>query len=239
MRTTSMTLSLKQLFATIFLLGIGLLAASALQAWTGPTATAPNGNVAAPINVGTTDQVKNAGLSLNSLAIFGRAYVQSGLNIGTVIANQIVALDVNGAIKIGNGGEVCQAVTAGAIRYSADAHVMQYCDGTTWWTMAVVGQTVGRASCGNPTNLGNNIYAGTGEQSGNASSLNDCIAAGEAANAAIIEYSSTGNYPVCFYGPQSITDRYCTQYGCGCGTGNCWPDTKEYQCTYSQTIYPY
>ena len=46
-------------FKLLFLLFVGLLAATTLQAWTGPTAAAPGGNVAAPINVGTTDQVKN------------------------------------------------------------------------------------------------------------------------------------------------------------------------------------
>ena len=46
----------------------------------------PNGNVSAPINVGTTDQIKNAGLGVNSLAVFGDA-IHSGasryLNFGS------------------------------------------------------------------------------------------------------------------------------------------------------------
>jgi hypothetical protein len=42
-------------------------------AWTGPTAPPPNGNVAAPINTGKTDQVKDAGLALNALAVFGNS----------------------------------------------------------------------------------------------------------------------------------------------------------------------
>lgn len=55
-------------------------------AWTGPTAAPPNGNVAAPINVGSTDQVKNAGLALNSLAVFGNAILSGTsryLNFGS------------------------------------------------------------------------------------------------------------------------------------------------------------
>lgn len=44
-----------------------------VNAWTGPTATPPSGNVAAPINVGTTDQVKNAGLGVNALTVFGNS----------------------------------------------------------------------------------------------------------------------------------------------------------------------
>ncbi|MBI4068215.1 hypothetical protein HY413_02295, partial [Candidatus Kaiserbacteria bacterium] len=55
-------------------------------AWTGPTQTAPNGNVAAPINVGTIDQTKNAALGVNSLAVFGNAIISTVggyLNFGT------------------------------------------------------------------------------------------------------------------------------------------------------------
>lgn len=59
-----------------FLLGaIVFVAASLVLAWTGPTSAPPNGNVSAPINVGTTDQIKDAGLGLNSLAVFGNAII--------------------------------------------------------------------------------------------------------------------------------------------------------------------
>ncbi len=55
-------------------------------AWTGPTQTPPNGNVSAPINIGTTAQVKNGGLSVNSLAVFGNTIISGVsryLNFGT------------------------------------------------------------------------------------------------------------------------------------------------------------
>ena len=57
-------------------LGIPLLAFlsfTLVAAWTDPTEAPPNGNVAAPINVGTTDQVKNGGLGVNSLTVFGNS----------------------------------------------------------------------------------------------------------------------------------------------------------------------
>src|SRR6185295_19265780 len=111
------TLSLKQLFGTVFILGIVLFASSLLQAWSGPTATAPNGNIAAPVNVGTTDQVKNAGLSLNALTVFGSQYIQSKLGVG--VASPVVSIETPGTVKIGNGGETCQAITAGGIRYNS------------------------------------------------------------------------------------------------------------------------
>jgi hypothetical protein len=52
---------------------IALLSFTLVTAWTGPSASPPNGNVAAPVNVGTTDQVKNGGLGVNSLAVFGNS----------------------------------------------------------------------------------------------------------------------------------------------------------------------
>jgi hypothetical protein len=60
------------------------------SAWTGPTASPPASNVAAPINVGTSDQVKNASIGVNGLAVFGNtllqpsAYLNWGVTAGTV-----------------------------------------------------------------------------------------------------------------------------------------------------------
>jgi len=75
-------------YLTTFLIGAIIFGfASILFAWTGPTQTAPNGNVSAPVNVGAVDQVKNAGLSLNSLAVFGNTIlsgVSRYLNFGTI-----------------------------------------------------------------------------------------------------------------------------------------------------------
>ncbi len=63
-----------------FILGAALFGfVGIVFAWTGPLQTAPNGNVSAPINVGITDQVKNAGLSVNSLAVFGNS-ILSGVS---------------------------------------------------------------------------------------------------------------------------------------------------------------
>lgn len=60
---------------------------SVLIAWTGPTSAPPNGNVDAPLNVGTIDQVKDGGLGINSLAVFGNAIINGAsryLNFGTI-----------------------------------------------------------------------------------------------------------------------------------------------------------
>jgi hypothetical protein len=42
-------------------------------AWTGPTSPPPGGNIAAPLNTGTIDQIKDAGLFLNALGVDGNA----------------------------------------------------------------------------------------------------------------------------------------------------------------------
>ena len=69
-----LALSLFAAFATAAVL---FVTASVILAWTGPTATPPNNNVAAPINVGIVDQIKNGGLGVNSLAVFGNAIIST------------------------------------------------------------------------------------------------------------------------------------------------------------------
>ena len=45
---------------------LALLSFTLVTAWTGPTASPPNGNVAPPINVGTAQQVKNGTIGVNN-----------------------------------------------------------------------------------------------------------------------------------------------------------------------------
>jgi hypothetical protein len=71
MSSQLLQLSFRQIFGIALALFVALLIASKLFAWTGPTAIPPNGNVPAPVNVGSVNQVKSAGLGLNSLAVFG------------------------------------------------------------------------------------------------------------------------------------------------------------------------
>ena len=52
---------------------VALLSFTLVAAWTDPTEAPPNGNVAAPINVGSTAQVKNGGLGVNTLTVFGNS----------------------------------------------------------------------------------------------------------------------------------------------------------------------
>lgn len=67
-------MSLMQLLSRVFpvaaFAAVALFAAAPISAWTGPTASPPNGNVSAPVNVGSTGQVKQGDLGvLGSLGV--------------------------------------------------------------------------------------------------------------------------------------------------------------------------
>lgn len=95
-------------FVSLLALVFVLVGIAVVQAWTGPTAAPPNGNVSAPINVGTTDQVKNAGLGINALAVFGNAIlngVSRYLNFGTVAGSSGYGIRDNaGTMEFKNSG---------------------------------------------------------------------------------------------------------------------------------------
>lgn len=80
------TLKLSTLVTTLAALLAVLFSVNFLFAWTGPTTAAPAGNTPAPVNVGTVDQIKDGGLSLDALAVFGNIIVSGTnnyLNFGT------------------------------------------------------------------------------------------------------------------------------------------------------------
>jgi len=78
-------------------------------AWTGPTQTPPDGNTDAPVHIGTTDQVKDGGLSLDALSGFGGGYFQGDVGIGTMISGEGANLVINSdddEIKLLSNGNV-------------------------------------------------------------------------------------------------------------------------------------
>ena len=82
-------------------------------AWVGPTQAPPGGNTSTPIHVGSTNQVKDGGLSVNALSVFGGGYFQGNV-------------DIDGGIEVGN----TTTETAGTIRWTgADLEVY---DGSAW-----------------------------------------------------------------------------------------------------------
>lgn len=117
-------------------------------AWSGPTSAPPNGNVAAPINVGTVDQVKNAGLAINTLAIFGDAILSGAshyINFGTTAgATGYGIRDNAGTMEFKDG--------TGAWRRflpATNVQSIQFADGTTQTTAPSAGGVTGytQASC--------------------------------------------------------------------------------------------
>jgi len=66
-------------------------------AWSPPLADPPNDNVDAPINIGTNDQVKNGGLSVDALAVFGGTYIQGASSTSPAPTGQ-VDVDVEGNV---------------------------------------------------------------------------------------------------------------------------------------------
>lgn len=134
---------------------------SIVLAWTGPTQTAPNGNVAAPINVGTTDQTKNGVLGVNGLAVFGDAIISTVggyLNFGTIPvfgdpSSGYGIRDNGGTIEMksssgawrsvfaSTGGlavpnnttvTICDSTSEGTQRYNSTSKQMEFCNGTAW-----------------------------------------------------------------------------------------------------------
>jgi hypothetical protein len=89
------------IFFIIVFFGVSVCFGSLLAAWTAPTTEPPEGNIAAPINVGTTGQAKQGGLILNTAGSANGLIVQYG-NVGIGTTDPQVKLEVNGNIIAAN-----------------------------------------------------------------------------------------------------------------------------------------
>ncbi len=103
------TISLKPIMILIFI-SMVLIGINYLQAWQGPTQTAPNGNVSAPINVGATYQAKQGD--------FGAVRIRAGWYCDASGANCIAPLPIcaSGQVLTANasGSWICGNVSAGS-----------------------------------------------------------------------------------------------------------------------------
>lgn len=167
------SLSFRQLFGVLFVSFCALLATSLVYAWTGPTAFPPGNNVDAPINVGTTSQIKDGTIGVNGLGVFGDTYIEDKLGVGVV--SPVVAIETLGTLKIGSGGEVCQSVTEGAVRYNTTDNSVEFCDGVSWSSLSssgievlptlsrptVTGSTVSNPSSWQSWDLSSHVPVGT------------------------------------------------------------------------------
>ncbi len=170
-------------------------------AWTGPTSAPPNGNASAPINVGNTDQVKNGGLALNSLAVFGNQILSGAsryLNFGPTAGSSDYGLRDNaGTMEFKNSS----GSWSGIVSTSTTFAQIKFADGTTQTTAggALTG-TVGGGCDGNGTAWGN---ASGCSSTCNANGIGQCPAgytARKADKTSSVACDGSGN--------------------CGCGRGN-------------------
>jgi len=145
----AMCMQVRSIALGILIGGVVFSALSVVIAWTGPASAPPNGNVAAPINIGTTDQVKSGGISVDALAVFGSA-VLSGtsryLNFGTTIGSTGYGFRDNvGMMEFKNSGGTWASISSAAFtaiqNYFSTGSMntiqqIRFSDGTTQTTAA-------------------------------------------------------------------------------------------------------
>jgi len=102
--------SLSKVLLLALMIGFGVSYAFATTGWQEPTQAPPGGNTPAPVNVGTVDQVKEAGLSLDKLAVFGQVVIQDG----TQGAGKILTSDASGVASWTAGGGTSGVVWSGS-----------------------------------------------------------------------------------------------------------------------------
>jgi hypothetical protein len=114
------------------------VAASVVAAWAGPTQAPPNGNVPAPINVGTIDQIKDGGIGVNTLAVFGNAVIStvSGyLNFGATVGSSGYDFRDNaGTMEFKNNNGQWRAIVGTVNGAAGPVTSIQFSDGTTQTT---------------------------------------------------------------------------------------------------------
>jgi len=108
-------------------------------AWTGPTQAPPLGNTPTPVHIGSTAQVKDGGLSLNSLAVFGNGYFQDNV-------------EVAGQIKVGKDDSA--SPNAGTIRWTGSD--LEVYDGTQWKSLTTGDTTIISSNATDCNNVGGN-----------------------------------------------------------------------------------
>ncbi len=150
-----------------FVLGaILFIGASLVVAWTGPSSAPPSGNVSAPVNIGSTDQVKNAGLSVNALAVFGNAILSGAsryLNFGTTAgASGYGIRDNAGTIEAKNNGGNWASIAlptcannGATLQWNASSQSWQCVEPNTTFTVSTSANNLNLYTiAGSPTNAG-------------------------------------------------------------------------------------
>jgi len=136
------TMQLRRFFSVAFIFFVCFGASVMIaRAWTGPTATPPGSNVAAPLNVGTNAQFKGGGLAIGQTLLPVFTFEANG---SSLINGALILYGVSRYLNFGtNSG------TAG-YGFRDNAGVMEYKNNTGAWTSI--------AASGVWTTSGTNIY---------------------------------------------------------------------------------
>jgi hypothetical protein len=145
-----------KVIAIALVLSVGI---SYVSAWTAPTATPPNSNVSAPINVGSTAQTKTGDLTVNKItaptscigADCRTAWPTGGDNLGNHTATQALTMGGNninnagtvtatGGVDVGNAGGAYTYITMrdnespNGVKYiHANSNVVGFLSGAGGW----------------------------------------------------------------------------------------------------------
>ena len=91
--------TITQLFILIIVLSCIFIANGLILAWTSPGSVPPDGNVDAPINVGSSSQYKEGALGIEGIFRgYSNAIFDGSVGIGTATPSSGLKLDVDGAV---------------------------------------------------------------------------------------------------------------------------------------------
>lgn len=113
-------------------------------AWTGPSQTAPSGNVSAPVNIGTGSQVKNGNLSVNAFTGTQDSVFYGKLGVGSSAAPAYTLTVTNG--NIGGAFGITPKYASWAAYGTGDGGAALYNDSGTYKKLMVVGNDSGGGS---------------------------------------------------------------------------------------------
>ncbi len=127
--------------------------ATVAVAFTSPTGAAPGGNIAAPVNVGTVNQVKNSNLGVNGLAVFGNSSASGNIFFSNGATRYLnFGVDLTDATTLIN----TSAANGYGIRDNAGIIEFKNSGGSYGSIQSIVNALIGGGASW--TTSGNNIY---------------------------------------------------------------------------------